>query len=421
MRFNEISSWLTWLETLHPRAIDLGLNRVQSVAERLDIDASHSKIVTIAGTNGKGSCVATLASLARAANCRVGCYTSPHLLTFNERIVIDGAMVQDVDLLWAFDRVDNARQGLSLTYFEFVTLAALVLLSRARLDLWLLEVGLGGRLDAVNIIDADVAIITQIALDHTDWLGNDREAIAVEKAGIFRANKPAICGDPNPPLAIARCAEQTGAVLYQRGRHFDVMKRSHQHWCWRGVDAHDQPVQIDDLPWPSLPLASVAAAIASSVWLGLKVGQPAYQSLDRVALPGRFQCVEQQGSTIIFDVAHNPAAATYLAKQLQRLPCAGRTYTLFGVMADKDYASMITAMKPYCEAWFIADLANHTRAVAASLLAEALDAQGISDVHVSADCYQAYRNALSMMTKGDRLVIWGSFYWVAELNHQYYS
>lgn len=397
-----------WIESCHPDEIELGLERVAVVAKQLGCDFSSMKVITVAGTNGKGSCVAALSAILQSAGYRSGCYTSPHFIHYNERIQLEGQDIDDQSLVDSFARIDQARGDTQLTYFEYGTLAALDILSRAQLDVVILEVGLGGRLDAVNIIDADVAIVTSIAIDHEAWLGSDRETIGFEKAGIFRADKAAICGDPHPPRSIEAHAQSCGAVFYQRGRDFDLHKRG-DALLWSTTDKQFA------LPELSLPSDSVAVAIQALQLLDLAIAEDAYQVLAKVVLSGRFQQAQAEGKVVILDVAHNPAAAGLLAENLAGQPCSGRTLALTAVMADKDIAGLIEPLRTHVDAWFVANLKNNPRALPAEKFSDALIDQGVSMVSVSKNIRQAYRRALSMMAPDDRLLVFGSFFTVAEV------
>ncbi|HSP00336.1 MAG TPA: bifunctional tetrahydrofolate synthase/dihydrofolate synthase, partial [Thioalkalivibrio sp.] len=312
MRFDTLEQWLAWQETLHPKAIDLGLERVARVAGRLGLLEPSHAVITVAGTNGKGSTVALLDAIYRAAGYRVCTYTSPHLLRYNERIRIHGALASDEALCRAFDAVDTARGEESLSYFEFGTLAALWLFWEAAPDVAILEVGLGGRLDAVNIIDSDVAVITSIGIDHEAWLGSDREVIGAEKAGVFRAARPAVCGDPRPPASIQRRALDLGAKLYMAGRDFSWQAAAlGQGWQWQGPGA----VVLADLPLPALfgpiQLNNAASALTAVTLLQARLAvsrEALARGLQQVRLPGRFQQLRDK-PLVILDVAHNPQGA----------------------------------------------------------------------------------------------------------------
>ena len=408
MRFTQLQDWLTWIESCHPNEIELGLKRVATVAKQLGCSFPKTQVVTVAGTNGKGSCVAALTSVLKAAGLKSGCYTSPHFIDYNERIQIDGDNIDDQSLVDSFDRIDQARGDVQLTYFEYGTLAALDILSRANLDVVVLEVGLGGRLDAVNIIDADIAIVTSIAIDHEDWLGSDVEVIGYEKAGIFRADKLALCGDPTPPSSVEAHALECGAQFIQRGRDFEITQDGAGIvWSASGRSL--------SLPKLSLPLDSVAVAVQALELLDVGIPEEAYRSLIDVSLVGRFQQEKAEGKKIILDVAHNPAAASLLAANLTRDTCSGRTLVLAAVMADKDLSGLIGPLRDIVDAWFLADLKNNSRALSASQFANGLADMGIGMISVSKNVRQAYRRALSMMGPEDRLVVFGSFFTVAEV------
>ncbi|MDB6060772.1 MAG: bifunctional tetrahydrofolate synthase/dihydrofolate synthase [Verrucomicrobiaceae bacterium] len=406
-----LEQWLLWMEAHHPRQIELGLERVAAVVANLTLDLSGAKIITVGGTNGKGSCVAILESITRAAGYRVGTYTSPHLLRYNERVRIDGNSATDAELCAAFTAVQAALNGISLTYFEFGTLAALWLFQRAQLDVIVLEVGLGGRLDAVNIIDADVAVLTLIDLDHQDWLGNDRETIGREKAGIFRANKPAICVDPNPPQTVVAAAQERGANWYASGEAFGYVRHG-EHWSWSSANL-PHVIAYDDLPLPSLPLPSAAAALAALHCLPLSITAEAItHGLRDVHLFGRFQRVQRAGVEIILDVGHNPQAARWLAQQLTQLP-PRRTVAVFAIMADKDVDAVIESVQASFTHWFVGDLPDNPRALTGELLEKRLRAHHIDALTRLATVAQAYAAALQVAQLGDRIVVFGSFFTVA--------
>ena len=412
MRLKSLQDWLVWIESCHPTEIELGLDRVAAVATALGLDFDGKcKVVTVAGTNGKGSCVASLNALLRAAGCSVGCYTSPHFLHYNERVQINGEAVDDQSLIDAFERIDQARSGIALTYFEFGTLAALDIFQRNPVDVVVLEVGLGGRLDAVNIIDADIAIVTGIAIDHQDWLGTDREQIGVEKAGIFRSGRPALCGDSLPPDSLKSVANHCGAHFYTNGEDFNLVKQPQGGWQWRGRAYNGEPLLLL-IPWVNLPADSLAVAI-QAVQL-LNVDTIDYQCLAGLQLAGRFQSIDFEGHHLILDVAHNLAAAEFLAEKLSETTVEGRTFCLMAVMADKDAAGIVAALKACVDGWFLADLKHVPRAMPVAELAEVLHAQGLQRVSLSKNVRQALRRVLSLMGPADRLVVMGSFFTVAE-------
>ena len=351
MRFTTLNDWLRWQETLHPRTIELGLERVRTVLRRLRPNAPPFAVVTVGGTNGKGSSVAFLDAILRAAGHRVGAYVSPHLLRYNERIQVDGAEADDESLCRMFARIDAVRGDVSLTYFEFGTLAALEWFWETGVDVAVLEVGLGGRLDAVNAVDADAALVTSVALDHTDWLGPDRDSIGHEKAGIYRPGRPAVCADPDPPPRLLEHARAIGARLLRVGSDYDF-SHAGEIWRWRSDAAW-----LDDLPLPALAgehqLGNAAAAlmVLTSLSDRLPVDAVAIRAgLTRARLPGRFQIVPGPVEWIL-DVAHNPAAAAVLANQLKNRTCAGRTWAIMGLLADKDADGVIEALAGVVDEW----------------------------------------------------------------------
>ncbi|WP_101759535.1 bifunctional tetrahydrofolate synthase/dihydrofolate synthase [Oceanicoccus sp. KOV_DT_Chl] len=412
MRFNLLQDWLSWLESCHPSEIELGLTRVGTVASTMGLDLSECKVVTVAGTNGKGSCVASLNTLLRSAGYRVGCFTSPHFLEYNERIVVNDKRATDQQISAAFDAIDQARADISLTYFEFGTLAAFYIFQQSELDVVILEVGLGGRLDAVNIIDADIAVVTSIDIDHEEWLGNDREVIGREKAGIFRAGRYAISAGYSPPQSLQQAAAECGAILLQAGDDFTF---NADKGCWSGQNLSSQPIQLTALPAVQLPTESVSAAIQALHLLDLPIASVDYQVLAATALTGRFQQLRIAGKHVIMDVAHNPAAATHLAHQLLVNVCQGRTFALFAVMADKDIPGIICAIEPQIDSWYLADLPHTSRAMSASLLANEVVKHSSSQVSVCHNIQQALQQVLSLMTGQDRLVVFGSFFTVADV------
>lgn len=418
-----LQEWLSWIEANHPSEIALGLERSLVVARQLGLSlsaadrASESKkaiVITVAGTNGKGSCVAALSAMLVAAGYRVGCYTSPHFLHYNERIQINDQPVADDVLVAAFTRINQAQGDTVLTYFEYATLAALDIFQLQSVDVVVLEVGLGGRLDAVNIVDADLAIVTSIALDHQDWLGNDREQIGREKAGILRHRQLVICADPNPPQSVLRAAADCQASLSLIGRDFSMLEgeQENDEIVWRS----DHAGTIIKIPRPNLPWPSVAAAVQAVALLELKISD--FSVLANVKLRGRYQRLELEGHTVILDVAHNPAAAAYLAQQLTKdsnSGFSGRTLALVALMSDKDAAGIVESVGASIDAWFLADLSKVPRALPASELADSVYAAGHPMVSVSKNIRQACRRAFSMMGPNDRLVVFGSFYTVAEM------
>lgn len=388
----DLAAWLRRLESLHPVEIELGLERISRVARRLQCDKHSCSVVTVAGTNGKGSTVAVLEALALAAGRRVGCYTSPHMLSFNERIRIDGQCVGDDELLTAFEAVEGAREEVSLTYFEFTTLAALWLFARANLELMVLEVGLGGRLDAVNIVDPDVAVITSISLDHQDWLGTTTEAIAREKAGILRPGIPVVIADPDPP-----------AVLHELLAAHDCQ-----------VFLHDEALaQV----FPEIPLRRENVAAAWRVAELLEFATPAECApalLDKVCLAGRLQCLSARDRRVVLDVAHNQAAVQNLAEFLKK-HSHGRRLAVFAALSDKDIHAMIRSCRGCFDAWYVCGLPGVSRAGPVQDTVTVLRGEGERINGVCENPQEAVKLALNDLDPGETLAVFGSFYTVAEV------
>lgn len=409
-----LADWLSYLEQLHPSAIDMGLDRVAEVARRLGLGRPAPTVITVTGTNGKGSTCALLASLLQAQGHRVGVYSSPHLLRYNERVRVDGVEVGGVDLCAAFEAVESARGKISLTYFEMGTLAAFWLFERAGLDFAVLEVGLGGRLDAVNLIDADLALVTSIAVDHSEWLGDSRESVAVEKAGIFRAGKPALCGDPQPPAILEQRANALGAPFWLRGRDFDLRIEA-DHWHWRGRDASGASLTLEDIPLLSLPMQNAALALQAYALLN----QPWQPEILRRALlearvTGRLdrRRIRYQGRNVslILDVGHNPHAAMYLAERLG--PLKGRRLAVFGLLSDKDLDGVIAPLLSAIDCWAVAALPT-TRSRSDEDLELALQQRGAQVARYSS-IGAALEAQCSHADEEDEVLVFGSFYCVAE-------
>ncbi len=417
MQLDSLSAWLGWLEQNHPQEIDLGLDRVACVAARMALLNPDAKVITVAGTNGKGSCVAATAALLSSANYSVGVYTSPHLIHYNERIVVDGKPVADEEICSAFAAIHSAcqqvspeyLQPISLTYFEYGTLAALEIFRRRNVTALVLEVGLGGRLDAVNIIDADVAVITSIALDHIDWLGDNRDSIGYEKAGIMRAGKPVVCADFAPPITVLDHAMALAAPLYLISRDFGFMQVTAEHWNW-----WSSAQEFRDQPLPQLPLPSVAAALQVAHLLGLNLH--ALNAFDRVAtlrVPGRFQTIQWNDRQVILDVAHNPAATSYLVERLvQNASPSSSVHGIVAMMSDKDRAQSLANLKGRVNHWYLANLEFIPRAATLEQLR-----QNLADLNIEAEfsgsVAECLQTVLGNSSPGDRILIFGSFYTVA--------
>lgn len=415
-----LQQWLHYLEALHPKAIEMGLDRIRSVADKLPLQSTAVKFV-VAGTNGKGSTCAMLEAILLASGWRVGMYTSPHLIDFNERARINGETVSDADLIEAFKAVQAARGEISLTYFEFTTLAIMLLFAKQPLDAWVMEVGLGGRLDAVNIIDADCAIVTSVDLDHQDWLGNTREAIAWEKAHVFRANRPAICADPAPPQTLLDYAAEIGADLWLFGRDFNY-SGDRQQWGFAGRHARRNALAYPALRGANQLLnASGALAALESVRDRIPVtAQAVRQGLIQAALPGRFQILPGQ-PVVILDVAHNPHAAAVLEKNLGNMGFHPYTYAVFGMMADKDIEAVIGHLAKRIDRWYCVSLPG-SRALPGKELAKKVQEvisqhrtsdDGPTEIEVCDTASSAFDIVRQKADPDDRIVVFGSFVTVA--------
>lgn len=409
---NSLSEWLAYIERQHPQSIAMGLERVRDVAARLRLGKPASKTIVVAGTNGKGSTVAFIEAIARAAGWKVGAYTSPHLLRYNERVRIGGQEAEDAVLAAAFAAVEAARGDIPLTYFEYGTLAALQLFGRSGLDLAVLEVGLGGRLDAVNIVDADVAVITTVDIDHTDWLGGDREAIGEEKAGIIRGWTPVVLGETDPPSSVLRRAYLLGANAIRFGSDFFAEPIDAQRWRWRDVSLRME------LPMPALQapvqLANAAGAIAALRALGRPVPRTAWgEGVARAGVAGRLQAFRQDGVEVLVDVGHNPQAARALAAALKARPAAGRTHAVYAALSDKDVAGVAEALGAQVDAWRIAGL-DGARGQSADALATRLRGTPAAAAARFGSVGEALGEALAGAAPGDRVLVFGSFHTVAE-------
>ncbi len=411
-----LDEWLAYQERVNVRSIELGLDRVRAVWERMGAPAPARRVITVGGTNGKGSTVALLESMLSAAGQRVGCYTSPHLLHYRERVRIGGADASDEALVASFERIEAARGEIPLTYFEFGTLAALDLFARAALDVAVLEVGLGGRLDAVNIIDADVAIITTVDLDHMDWLGPDRDSIGVEKAGIARAGRPAIVGEAEPPQGLLDALARAGAKLERVGEAY-AFERTGDGWRWRHVDGMALALPDPVLAAP-VQYANAAAAIAAihalqatdEALAGIELGKAAATGLQTVRVAARLQSLGGDPALVV-DVGHNPQAARALAEWLDAHP-GGRVHAVYGALSDKDVGGVIRALGPRIDHWHLAGLEQDTpRGLPPSVLLDQLllalpDAR--YDLH--ADVRSALAAARATATAGERMLAFGSFF-----------
>ncbi|MEL4425188.1 bifunctional tetrahydrofolate synthase/dihydrofolate synthase [Shewanella indica] len=400
-----LSVWLDYLLAIHPTEIDMGLERVTQVATRLGVQSLGStKVITVAGTNGKGSTCRMLEQIMRAAGYRVGVYSSPHILNYNERVRIDGVDAPDSDFISAFEIIEAARGDTSLTFFEYATLAGLLLFKQAKLDLVILEVGLGGRLDATNIIDADVSVVTAIDLDHQAYLGDTRELVGREKAGIFRHNRPAIVGDAEMPASVVEVANEKGALLKAVGQAF-CYKQTSTGWDFCG-----EHWQFEGLPRPQLPLPNAATSLAALEQLWPELSEAAICSgLASARLSGRMEHI-CEAPLIILDVAHNPHAARYLAQRLDELQAKGRVYGVCGMLKDKDIEGVMQALAPSIDSWLLVTLHNERGADAGRLrkaLPEGCDAREFEQMQ---DCWQYLKPKLGAE---DVVIVFGSFYTVS--------
>jgi len=416
MRFAKLSQWLDWLETLHPQKIDLGLERVTQVAKRMQLLQPSAQIITVAGTNGKGSSVQMFEGIFAAAGITTGSYTSPHMHLYNERIRINGTPVHDQEICQAFAHIDAARAEISLSYFEFSTLAALLIHQQHEVAVMVLEVGLGGRLDATNIVDADIMVVTNIALDHMHYLGDTVEAIAAEKAGVARLGKPLISAADKVTSALELEAKKLGADFIQAGIDYHI-EIDADSWHW---DSADQ--EYKNLPYPGLhgrhQFDNAAGVIAALQQLpeDIEVSQAAItDGLKAVKLAGRFeQFVAATGYQIIFDVAHNPHGAAALAANLEALPIAP-LHVVVGILADKDYSGLIAALAPLVSSWHVS-AADVERALAAEALVKIIKAD---DPDAEVFSYAALTDAFTALDRSlvatDRMLVTGSFHTVDEV------
>lgn len=404
--FNSLSDWLTYLEALHPKDIELGLERVRQVYNRLDLNFSQTKVVLIAGTNGKGTSCHLMQQLLRAHGFSVGCYNSPHIHDYRERVTVNGDWLSEQQHCDAFKAIEAARADIALTYFEFGTLAAIYLLAQQSLDYILLEVGLGGRLDATNIVNPDLSVITTIDLDHQDWLGTNREVIGFEKAGIFREQGKAVCGDLNPPDTVKQqaAAKQVDIVWQQQDFNYQV---EDQHWHWQGKQSH-----FEKLAKPNMPIQNASTVLAGLELLGLSLDINLVNAcLMDFQLAGRWQTISTQPDVIV-DVAHNPESIRFMRQQLRAYPHQGKKIAVLGMLKDKDITSVINTIKADFDIWHLADINQPRGAAAKDLQAELSEADNLS-------CYssiqQAYQAALAKAQPDDLIVAFGSFWVITDI------
>jgi len=404
-----LEQWLARIEAGHPTEIDMGLERVAEVARSMRLNFGRAKVISVAGTNGKGSTTTMLDAILRASGARTGLYTSPHFLRYNERIQVQGEPVSDALICEAFSLIDQTRRSTSLTYFEFSTLAALQIFAQSDLDYLILEVGLGGRLDAVNIVDADAAILTSVALDHTEWLGDTLEQIGFEKAGIFRSGKPAICGLPQPPASVIEHAAAVGAELLRRGVDFDLVHEG-DLWSWHGQDAQGAALSYEHLPRPNLPLANAPSVLQTLALVAPEVGIDAIRTgLLSAQMMGRMQRTQLGQTPMILDVAHNPEAANYLALRIQDLQISGKVRIVLGMLSDKDRASVIASLDAVIDDWHLVSLQGPRASTA-----EQLQAFLPSPASKHANVASALEAVAATANSEDLVLVCGSFLTVTE-------
>jgi len=408
-RFHTLEDWLSWQQELHFSSIDLGLDRCKQVALDLNLLSPAYKVITVAGTNGKGSSAMMLERIFRKAGYRVGCYTSPHLVRYNERILVNGQEASDEMLCRSFNRIDRARGDITLTYFEFGTLAALDIFKDAALDIGILEVGLGGRLDAVNMIDADIAFLCTIDVDHTRWLGHDRDSIGFEKAGILRPFRPAVCSDSNPPASIREYAAALDTNLLIQGRDFHY-ETGADTWSW-----HSQGHLITNLPKPDLynqkQIQNAAAVLKVVELLSNDFPVPDETIIEVMSgfkMPGRCQVVEGEVQ-IVLDVAHNPQAIENLLNCISKMPAVNSTHVVIGFLNDKDYKKMLQTVSDIGDFWYVVTL-DDERKLDGSILEEELKNLGVNGkIGVFGKVGDAMKEVSNQSHPGDRIIITGSF------------
>ncbi|MFP6848602.1 MAG: bifunctional tetrahydrofolate synthase/dihydrofolate synthase [Pseudomonas sp.] len=416
MTERSLADWLSYLEQLHPSAIDMGLERCRVVLQRLGLGKIAPRVITVTGTNGKGSTCAFIASLLQTQELQVGVYSSPHLLRYNERVQIAGVEASDAMLCEAFSVVEAARAEISLTYFEMGTLAAFWLFQQAGLDALVLEVGLGGRLDAVNLLDADIAVVTSIGIDHSDWLGDSRESVAFEKAGIFRAGKPALCGDLDPPKPLLDQVELLAAPFFLRGRDYDLHVDV-QGWSWSGRDQQGEVLRLTQLPLLDLPMENAALALQAYALMQLPWQPEAVrEALLQTRVTGRLdrRMLNWRGKslTLLLDVGHNPHAAEYLTKRLANGVSPDKRLAVFGLLADKDLSGVVAPLLSEVGGWAVAPLPTSRTREVAELYAH------LRECGASVAAYASVQAALEAQCEqavdGDEILLFGSFYCVAE-------
>lgn len=411
-QFTSLEEWLAWFETLHPKKIDMSLDRIRAILEGLGLTQPAFKVISVGGTNGKGSCVAILESVYREAGYRVGAFTSPHLLRFNERIRFDGKDATDAELIETFEAIDASLGRITLSYFEASAVAALLFFARRNAEVALFEVGMGGRLDAVNALDADAALITSIELDHIDWLGPDREAIGREKAGIMRPARPVVIGDANPPASLAAHANAIGARLARIGHDFTARPSATGEWRFEGLGAlHDSLPRVSfggDVQYANM---AACVAVVQLMRDELPVSDDALRAgLRNASVHGRNELHERDGVEWIFDVAHNPSAARMLRETVDRMP-ARRTLAVFAAMEDKDLGGVLEPFAKTVERWYLAR-PNDERGAPIPALLRTLSMLGVSAATSYPSIADACAAAAAEAGPDDRVLVFGSFYTV---------
>ncbi|WP_409439449.1 bifunctional tetrahydrofolate synthase/dihydrofolate synthase [Psychromonas sp. GE-S-Ul-11] len=410
-----LNEWLAHLEQLHPNAIELGLKRITEVGKRLNLIHFDAKVVTVAGTNGKGTTCAYLEKILLDTGFKVGVYSSPHIHRYNERLRINGLELDDQAHCDAFAIIENARETISLSYFEYATLSCLYLLQQANCDYILLEVGLGGRLDATNMVESDVSVVTTIGIDHIDWLGCDREKIGFEKAGVFRANKPAICGELDVPQSIIDHAQSISAQLKLATKDFAFKMLDEQHWSWTGQKT------LSPIKQTLMPMQNASTALAVIEALDITIApEKLIASVENATLAGRLQAIEGYGCDFYIDVAHNPQSAQYLATQIKRLkqlkPACCKVHAVVGMLSDKDMTATLSAINSEISEYHFADLHCY-RGAPASLLLEAYQSSEYNNHNVT--CYENVLGAVDKVVQNisasDIVIVFGSFHTVSDI------
>ncbi|MEZ8822799.1 bifunctional tetrahydrofolate synthase/dihydrofolate synthase [Vibrio amylolyticus] len=397
--------WLDYLSNIHSSAIDLGLDRVQAVAQSAELIKPAPTVITVAGTNGKGSTCAIMEAILLDAGYSVGVYSSPHLIRYNERVRINGVDLSDKKHCQSFDFIEKARGDISLSFFEYGTLAALRAFQTERVDVVLLEVGLGGRLDATNVVDHDVSVITSLAVDHVDWLGDDINVIGFEKAGIYRSSRPAICGQPKPPATVAAHADDIGAQFHQVGIQFQYEKESDTTWRWSSGT-----FELEDLPISSLPLANAATALMALATAELDLSDVnIVNGLKSAQLPGRMQVISTS-PTIVLDVAHNPHSAQYLVSSIQQQYPNRVIHAVVAMLHDKDIETTLSELAEIVTHWYPASLEGPRAATADELCAHLPQAKDKFDSPI-----EAFNRALTQVDAEDVIIVVGSFHTVGEV------